>query len=384
MTLGKSDGELRAMLHNLMLSHLMTYSGHAAGAKDNELYARWVQLGVWSPILRLHNNENLWSTKEPWEFSASTNMIVSNALRYRHRLIPYLYTMNYISATTGIPIVRPLYYEHSSTNPTEDGFYTYKQEFFFGSELFVIPISAETERSSLCSQVLAWFPPGEWIDIATGVTYTGGREMLLHRTLEQYPVFARPGSIVPLDGASELENGAENPQNLEVLLVIGADGVFHLHEDDGMGQTVDDVQAQTTVITYDQQNGQLTINDGSSTKRTWRVRLLGYNGGLPDGARNTTEITPSGMLVTLAATADRVYTLSLGPNPLRIRVDPGPAIQELIARAQIAYEAKTKLWTAVRSATMATAVTGIMAVPLNGYIQAAIIELLLADARVAV
>lgn len=131
------------------------HSGHAFGAKDNELYARWVQLGVWSPILRLHSNENIFNTKEPWTFNPQTYAAVTRSLQLRHRLIPYLYTMNYVAATEAIPLVRPVYYEHPRENPCVVGSYEYKRQFFFGSELLVIPISARTDYASGCSRVRA-------------------------------------------------------------------------------------------------------------------------------------------------------------------------------------------------------------------------------------
>jgi alpha-glucosidase (family GH31 glycosyl hydrolase) len=169
------------------------HSGHAFGAKDNELYARWVQLGVWSPILRLHSNENIFNTKEPWTFNPQTCAAVTRSLQLRHRLIPYLYTMNYVAATEAGPLVRPVYYEHPRETPCVAGSYEYKRQFFFGSELLMIPISARTDYALGCSQVRAWLPPGDWIDIESGATYNGGREMLLHRTLETYPSLCPSG-----------------------------------------------------------------------------------------------------------------------------------------------------------------------------------------------
>ena len=84
--------------------------GHMFGARDDELTARWVQLGVFSPILRLHSIDNPFLAKEPWAFPAETRAALGDALRLRVRLVPYLHTMNHRARPTAIPLVLPMYY----------------------------------------------------------------------------------------------------------------------------------------------------------------------------------------------------------------------------------------------------------------------------------
>ena len=84
--------------------------GHMFGSRDDELTARWVQLGVYSPILRLHSTDNPFLAKEPWAFPAETRAALGDALRLRVRLVPYLHAMNHRAATDGVPLVLPLYY----------------------------------------------------------------------------------------------------------------------------------------------------------------------------------------------------------------------------------------------------------------------------------
>ena len=76
---------------------------------DPELYTRWVQLGVFSPVNRLHSTRDKWS-KEPWLYGEEAEKIVTDFLRLRHRLLPYLYTANVLTATEGKPLVMPMYY----------------------------------------------------------------------------------------------------------------------------------------------------------------------------------------------------------------------------------------------------------------------------------
>ena len=72
--------------------------GHMFGGKDDELATRWVQLGVFSPILRLHSSLSPFNTKEPWRFGPEARAVMTEFLRLRHRLVPYLHTMNHRAA----------------------------------------------------------------------------------------------------------------------------------------------------------------------------------------------------------------------------------------------------------------------------------------------
>ena len=111
--------------------------GHIFGVRDDELATRWVQLGVFSPILRLHSSSNPFLVKEPWLYPAEARAAMGEALRFRHRLVPYLHTMNHRAAAEGVPLVRPMYH----LAPREPRAYEVPNQFAFGSELIVAPIT---------------------------------------------------------------------------------------------------------------------------------------------------------------------------------------------------------------------------------------------------
>jgi alpha-glucosidase (family GH31 glycosyl hydrolase) len=81
--------------------------GHIFGVRDDELATRWVQLGAFSPILRLHSSSNPFLVKEPWMFPAESRAAMGEALRFRHRLVPYLHAMNHRCTTTSPPTSAP-------------------------------------------------------------------------------------------------------------------------------------------------------------------------------------------------------------------------------------------------------------------------------------
>ena len=68
--------------------------GHMQGYRDDELVARWIQWGVFSPINRLHSCDYEFVHKEPWFFDSQISEVLKKSLRLRHKLFPYIYTMN--------------------------------------------------------------------------------------------------------------------------------------------------------------------------------------------------------------------------------------------------------------------------------------------------
>lgn len=202
--------------------------GHCMGSKDDELYIRWVQFGVFSPCMRLHSTSNEFMGKEPWNYSGHIARIAKYNLKLRHRLLPYLYTMNRRTHTEGRAICEPMYY----TYPQQNEAYEVKNQYFFGSELMVAPITEHTSTDNNMAGVNVWFPEGRYTDIFTGRIYTGSRFVKVYRDLEYIPVFAKEGAIIPM-GRNDETNDSTNPAELDVLIYRG-NNTFRMYEDDGV------------------------------------------------------------------------------------------------------------------------------------------------------
>jgi alpha-glucosidase (family GH31 glycosyl hydrolase) len=199
--------------------------GHNFGEKSNELYVSHLQYGVFSPINRLHCACDETMTKEPWFYGNGAGGIAENFLRFRHRLIPYLYNASYHTYALGEPIVQPLYYRWKEAEA-----YAYKTEYLFGEELLVLPVTEKMERDGF-ARIAAWVPMGEWTDIFTGDEYcigAGGKEMTLLRDLESIPVFIKAGGVLPL--SMDKGNSCKNPVHLEIWAFEG-NGEYSLYED---------------------------------------------------------------------------------------------------------------------------------------------------------
>ena len=169
--------------------------GHQGGRRDDELAVRWLQFGVFSPIMRLHSTANAFIGKEPWNYNSRAEQIMRFFLRLRHRLIPYLYTVNVLTHREGLPLLRPMYYRDDVPEA-----YEVPNEYCFGTELIVCPITEPMDAESQLAGADVWLPDGIWMDVFTGILYRGGRKRRMCRPLESIPVLAKAGAIMPLAG----------------------------------------------------------------------------------------------------------------------------------------------------------------------------------------
>jgi len=203
--------------------------GYYKGIEDNELYTRFVQLGVFSPILKFGADASKYYKREPWKWSIKTYEIVKDYLQLRHRMIPYLYTESYKYHQNGIPLVQPIYYKY----PEMFDDVLYRNEYYFGSEMFVCPIISK--KDFVMNRVVHKFflPDGMWYDFVTGKKFPGGRNYISFFRDEDYPVFARSGSIIPF-GENDNLNDTTPPKNMEIHIFPGQSNLYRLYEDDGV------------------------------------------------------------------------------------------------------------------------------------------------------
>ena len=200
--------------------------GHMQGIQDDELYLRWLQYGVFSPINRLHSSNSDYMGKEPWKRSWAVNAVAERFLRLRHQMIPYLYSANYQTHTNGTPICMPMYYQYDC----EDA-YQAKNEYIFGGQLLVCPITQPADKRLNLAYADVWLPEGRWTDIFNGRKYEGGKRVRMYRDLDSIPVLAGEGSIVPMYHSGNT-NDLSLEQPLDIHIWYG-NGSFTLYEDDG-------------------------------------------------------------------------------------------------------------------------------------------------------
>ncbi len=195
----------------------------AVTSDDPDIYARWVQLGAFQPILRLHSSHAL---RLPWDYPQPANGIAADFLRLREALVPYTYTLADESVNSGLPITRPLYLDY----PGEPAAYSNPGEYLYGPDVLVAPVTTPGNVSTES----VWFPPGQWTDWFTGATFTGPSTQTLTVPLDRTGVFVKAGGIVPEQ--ARMEHVGARPGAPTIVRVYPGDaGRFSLYEDAGSG-----------------------------------------------------------------------------------------------------------------------------------------------------
>ena len=202
--------------------------GYHNGTEDDELYIRFVQLGTFSPILKLCSESGKYYKREPWRWDIKTFDISREYLQLRHRLIPYIYSEAYRLSRYGTPLLQPLYY----SNPEMYDDPLYHNEYYFGSQFFVSPIL--NSKDHIMDRVIHKFyiPAGTWYDFITGKKFPGNHRYVSFFRDQDYPVFVKMGAIIPMALGDDIFN-TKPPKNMEIQVFPGQSNNFIMYEDDG-------------------------------------------------------------------------------------------------------------------------------------------------------
>ena len=161
--------------------------GGFAEQPSGELYARWIQLGVFHPFCRTHSSGDH-GHQEPWAFDEEVLNITRKFVNLRYQLLPYLYTMFWQYIKEGIPMLKPLVYfdqEDIQTHYRND-------EFIFGNQIMVCPI---LEPNALGRRL--YIPRGQWYNYWNNTVIMGGKELWIDADFDQIPLFVKAGAIIP-------------------------------------------------------------------------------------------------------------------------------------------------------------------------------------------
>jgi alpha-glucosidase (family GH31 glycosyl hydrolase) len=196
--------------------------------ETGELYARWFQLGAFSPIFRSHGW--VWREHVPWAHGREVEAICRRYAELRYRLLPYTYSLAWQAHTLGLPLMRPLVMNY----PDDPRVWGLGHQFLWGDDLLVAPVTREGAR--------AWpvyLPAGAWYDFWTGARHEGPGGITVDAPLDRLPLFVRAGAIVPMGPV--VQHSGERPLDDVTLLIYpgdagrgpGAVSRLELYEDDG-------------------------------------------------------------------------------------------------------------------------------------------------------
>jgi len=276
--------EYQAYFNTTASNVLYSYWSHDLGGHmltpganlDEELYIRWMQFGKYLPVMRTHSTNDVRMNKEPWALKSKKNgQLIAQLTREREALVPYSYTAARQAYETGVSICRPMYYDY----PEAPEAYSNKTQYMYGDQLLVAPIVKPMGKEKV-SHVEVWLPAGnDWYELCSGEVLKGGQTVERTFTLEQFPVYAKAGSILP--GFSGKNNQSVVEKEIYLTVIPGSPvGEGEMYEDQGNDQQYATRFAKTR-FSYlaDEEGACLKISarkgeyEGMLAERTYIVQL---------------------------------------------------------------------------------------------------------------
>ena len=237
--------------------------GGFRGGRNEEGYTRWCQFGALSATLRSHSDRNAQMDKRPWTYPAWAQDSMYASFHLRSRLMPYLYTSIWQATRTSIPFIRQLYIDH----PDAEDAYHNAQEYAFGDNLLVAPITSPGVGPDRTAWQAVWFPDDDWYDFFTGEKFSGPSYAVATAGIGSFPLFVRGGVPLPMQ-AYTARPGTAPLTKLVVRCYPGREGKTGqsiLYEDDGLTPGYERGESATTPLTYARQGATTTVTIGATT-----------------------------------------------------------------------------------------------------------------------
>jgi len=279
--------------------------GGYIGDGNKDLFRRWIEVGVFAPYLRNHR-EQYAAANEPWAYGEEAEAIAKAYIGFRYELMPYLYSVFYEAAQTGMPVSRSLSIDSSFEAPVYDPKFQY--EFLFGPGLLVNPMTSKEQAKS------TYLPAGEWYDLFTDERHDGGRVLTGEYAGHRIPIFAKASAILPMQGRVQSTRDDPGPV-LYVHVFNGSErNEFVYYDDDGTTLNYRKGQFRKRVITFDPATRQLSFSrpEGNYAARFRRIQVIlhGFEsvaGATVNGVATAVQSRTVRMLDPLDALSDVYY-----------------------------------------------------------------------------
>ena len=229
----RSWGGLQAQIPIMINSALsgFGYMSHDVGGfavdpenpVNEELYARWLQLGLFTPVFRTHSTVKA----EPYHYTAPDYQeAFKKIIKARYEWLPYNYSLAYENAISGVPFVRPLnFYDTTKDTCTAD----IQDQYLWGRNVLVAPVieAGKTSRE-------IYFPTGKWYSIDNpSISFVGPVKASVDAPLHSIPVFAKAGAFIPMADYAMRSTEAYDASRFLVKYFTGAKkSEYSLFDDD--------------------------------------------------------------------------------------------------------------------------------------------------------
>ena len=278
---------------------------------DPELYLRWMQFGVFTPIFRTHACNDASIERRIWKFSNFNKL--RDVVKLRYQFIPYIYTAARQTYDTGVSICRPLYYDY----PESDEAYSFEDEYQFGDQILVAPITSPMRADGRAWRQI-WLPEGSWFDVSCNKMREGGQTIKEGYTDVQIPYFYKAGCIIPMY-ASNIIHLKSRPNRMVLQVVPGSDGTGTLYEDENNTENYMLGNYATTSYRQQRTSSQTILSIGSAIgyfqgmqdKKEYEIQFLGEE-AKPQSVRLKEVSTSAGCVVTLDYTSTGIKATEVG------------------------------------------------------------------------
>ena len=262
------------------------YWGHDCGGHHHpengdgsnpDLFLRWLQSGVFTPILKTHCSKDIEIERRVWMYPDHMDDMKA-AIRLRYRLAPYVYTAAREAYDTGVSMCRPMYYDW----PEEDAAYDPRaQQYMFGDDILACTMARPADPETRLTDGAWWFPKGTWYDVETGSLVEGGARRNFRRTPAENAWFVRAGAVIPMYPDTVMNVGKADGAKMALFVAPGAEGGSgQLYEDDGVSSDYAKSFART-LFAWSREGTRLALEisprlgvyAGMPKTREWEVRF---------------------------------------------------------------------------------------------------------------
>jgi alpha-glucosidase len=299
--------------------------GGFVGNADSKLFARWVSIGAFSPFFRGHSMINS-RDSEPWSYGEEVEQISRNYIKFRYKLLPYLYSLFYEASENGMPIQRSLAIDYAHDHRVYDGHY--QHQYLFGPFILVAPVESNKEFAKVL------LPEADkWYSVYHGTKHVANQELIVECPLHRLPVYIKGGAIIPMQPVKS--HTAESNDLLILHVYLGlTKSSFNFYEDDGSSFDYQQGNFAKRLIEYLPTEKKIVLRaiEGKfkTVYRKLKLVLHGFDSMLK-------SISVNGKSTALLPEINSFFAGLEKYDPIK---DPEPAPEENVLSAEFEYQSK--------------------------------------------
>ncbi|MCZ6899259.1 MAG: DUF5110 domain-containing protein, partial [Bacteroidetes bacterium] len=292
------------LVNSLGLSGV-AFSGYDIGGffgdSSASLFARWISIGTFAPLFRVHSMVNS-RDSEPWSYGEEVEKIARNYIKLRYALMPYIYSLFREAYLTNMPVTRSLAIDF--THDPHIYHPSYQNQFLFGPFIMVAPIESS---EAYCP---VYLPKGGWYNLHSGKFYDGGQKIVMESPLAKLPILVKSGAIIPMQ--TVVQTTAEAPEGTLYLHIYHGTtaSTFTYYEDDGESYHFQNGAYYSREIRYAGRTVTFGTVEGQYKTQFSKICLMLH------GFKTKKEITADGKKVKLKSNGYRFTTPIEKVDPL--------------------------------------------------------------------